>query len=579
MPRHVIYMSIMLWGMTQFRCMPRDNPFDPENPDFVMPRFSCTIRFRDDLTATEIVEEVTVIYSYGSRIDTAIADSGGSVEIAINDNIAAARITALVYDVTAPAHRLDRPFDLTLSRDGRDTMVLLHSRSARPVQWDTSRCGADTAGIRLVWHASGAEQFVYYRLIRRHPASDGIDTVAVSVDRRDTVFFDHAADEHEVYAYRIDVVATDGMAEGADDYMVKVPNRPPAVSRIGTIQTDFFVCLRIRWLKNSDADFMHYTLYRGEDLLRFDSVFTCVNRDDTVWLDTTIDRAARRYYYYLVTVDSGGLASKSAVVSQVNSTTIERSLVYVHEGTFTMGRNGDDIPLNQQPAHAVTLSSFLIDRHEVTVGRYAEFLNDGNGINRTHYCDSMAMIGISCEGSLFSVDSARIHHPMVWLSWTDADTFCRWAGGRLPTEAEWEKAARGSDARLYPWGNSFYFNQHPTDFFLANYIAGYISADDSGYSNDGARYTAPVGNYASGVSPFGLFDMAGNISEWCFDWYANVFPSDTIDPKGPELGLWRSYRGGSYKNYPEELMATYRFRHDPSARKDDLGCRCAYDSH
>jgi formylglycine-generating enzyme required for sulfatase activity len=331
----------------------------------------------------------------------------------------------------------------------------------------------------------------------------------------------------------------------------------------------------MNWRKNNNYDFSHYTVYRGTDPFTFDSICTISNRNDTVWRDTTIESEARRYYYYLKTVDNGGLFSISDTVSQINRTTIEKCLIYIHEGPFTMGRSGSDVPLNQQPAHTVWLSSYLIDRYEVTVERYTAFLNDGNN---AWYNDSMATIGITRDGSDFIFDTTRAHYPMTWLSWSDADTFCSWDGGQLPTEAQWEKAARSSTGLLYPWGNNFYYNQNPTDYFLANYIVVYIPVDDSGYSNDGARYTAPVGNYASGVSPFGLYEMAGNVSEWCFDWYANDFPEDTIDPKGAVIGLWRSYRGGSFKNYPEELTATYRFRYDPSVRKDDLGCRCAYET-
>ncbi|MBN1759933.1 MAG: SUMF1/EgtB/PvdO family nonheme iron enzyme [Chitinispirillaceae bacterium] len=565
-----------VWYVAHFRCVPRDNPYDPANPGFIMPQFSCMIHLRDEVTTTDGVEHATIVFLYDNRSDTVIADSGSSVDIMIADNIAGNKIIVRIICVEAPTHQLNEPFDVTLSREGRDTTVLLHNRSVHSVPWDTIGTHTDTDGVCLVWHASNADQFKYYRVIRKHLASSVIDTLAENYKKQDTVFYDRTVEENEIYKYWVYAVSLDGISIKNNELTLTMPNRPPSPSSIDSIKADYFTCLRIYWSENSDRDFQRYVVYRSVDSVAFDPVYTATDRDETDWLDTTIDEAARRYYYQLAIVDDGGLTSVGTIVSGVNRTTIERSLVYIHEGAFTMGRGGAGVPLNEQPARGVFLSSFLIDRYEVTVGQYASFLNDGNGI---YYYDSMANVGIHRNGTIFSPDSSRSNHPMVWLSWSDADTFCKWSGGHLPTEAQWEKAARGGDMRLYPWGNGFYFRQSPPDYFLANYIAGYISADDSGYSDDGARNTAPVGNYASGVSPCGLYDLAGNVNEWCSDWYGSYLPSDTINPKGRQLGLGYVYRGGSFKNYPEELMATYRFRMEPAGRKDDLGCRCVYESY
>ena len=560
----------LLYAVVLLHCIPRDNPYDPSNPDFVMPRFSCTIQLRDETNAT--VGDVAIIYTYDNIIDTLYADSVGSGTIAVEKNSAEKNLTVRILSIEALTHRLDDSIDIALYREGNIVTVFLLDRSVRPILWDTLRTRTDTVGVHLVWYESNADQFSYYRLMRYNRMSKDTDTVVVIINKQDTLYSDFDVEENEDYTYWLYVVSPEGAA-GSNEYTVTVPNRPPAVSPIDTILPDFFIYLQMSWRKNNNYDFSHYTVYRGTDPFTFDSICTISNRNDTVWRDTTIESEARRYYYYLKTVDKGGLFSISDTVSQINRTTIEKSLVYIPEGPFTMGRSGSDVPLNQQPAHTVWLSSYLIDRYEVTVERYTAFLNDGNSV---WYNDSMATIGITRDGSDFVFDTTWAHYPMSWLSWSDADTFCSWDGGHLPTEAQWEKAARSSTGLLYPWGNNFYYNQNPPGYFLANYIVVYIPVDDSGYSNDGARYTASVGNYVSGISPFGLYDMAGNVSEWCLDWYANDFPEDTINPTGAEIGLWRSYRGGSFKNYPEELTTTYRFRYDPSARKDDLGCRCAY---
>jgi formylglycine-generating enzyme required for sulfatase activity len=556
-------------------CLPRNNPYDPVNPDFVMPRFSCTVHLLDDSTRGK-VNDATIAYRYNGLADSTTADSGGNAIILVEDNVAGSRIPVNVYSIESPTYRSPAPFTLTLSRDGRDTTILLRDRNARSVPWDTLLTHTDQAGAHLVWHASDSDDFLYYRAVRINPLSGAIDTIEKTINVNDTVFIDRGVAENEVRFYRIDVVSSNGTTRIGRELRLALPNRFPAPARIVNIEPDFFIYLRLRWIKNSDPDFFAYTLYRSTDSVTFDSVYTTVNRDDTVWLDTTIDTAACRYYYYMTTVDSARFSSAGDIVSGVNRVTLDSGLLYIHEGIFTMGRSGSaGIPLNQQPAHTIYLSSFLIDRYEVTVKRYVAFLNAGN---ENYYNDSMASIGITRNGDLFSFDVSRANHPIVWVSWSDADTLCKWSGGKLPTEAQWEKASRGTDGRLYPWGQSFYLRQVSPEYFLANYAVGLIAADDSGYSIDGARYAAPVGNYATGVSPWGIYDLAGNVSEWCGDWYANAFPSDTIDPKGPELGLWRSYRGGSFQNYPEELMSTNRFRFDPSSGKEDLGCRCVYET-
>jgi formylglycine-generating enzyme len=565
--------SYVLW----LCCVPRDNQYDPENPGFIMPQFSCTMYLLDDATRVG-VDHARIAYVFNNKVDSIAIDSGNTAQIRIEKNIAVNKITVRILRIESATHLQTEPFTITLSRDGRDTTVYLRDRRAQSVLWDTLATYADSGGVRLVWRASNADQFTYYLVVRNTPALKIADTLAEIVNKQDTFFFDRLVRENEVYTYRVYVISSDGSARGNGELAVTMPNRSPSIPKIIEIKGDFFIYLRIRCEKNNNLDFKRSVIYRSADSLSFFPVYTTNMQDDTVWLDTTIDKAAHRYYYFAEVIDKDDLSSVSAVVSGVNRATIEQGLVYIHQGPFSMGRSsgGTDVPLNQQPMHSVMLSSYLIDRYEVTVNRYVQFLNDANG---SRYADSMATIGIMRDGSHFSFDPSWANHPMTWLSWSDADAFCKWSGGKLPTEAQWEKAARGDDKRLYPWGQSFYYHQNPPDFFLANYIAGYITVDDSGYSNDGARYTAPIGNYATGVSPYGLYDMSGNVGEWCNDWYANVYPSDTVDPQGPPFGLWRSYRGGSFKNYPEELTATYRFRFDPSARKDDVGCRCVYFSH
>lgn len=552
-------------------CLNRDNPYDPENPDFVMPEFSCVVCLRDKLTLKK-VGNASIIYTYKQISDTIDIDTSGNAFIRINENVSENKIVINVKAINSATHILSHSFYLTLSKEGRDTTILLEDRSPRAVQWDTLGTFSDSNLVNLTWFASNADQFSFYRLIRYNLLTKKNDTIAVITERKDTLYIDNGRMENEEYSYRIDVVSTGNLVSAGNELHITMPNQPPASSKIKSVKGDFFIQLRLLWEKNNDSDFSHYAIYRSTDSISFDSIYAIYSRNDTNWLDTTIDDVAACYYYYIAIVDKFNARSLSNIESGINRVTVEQDLVYIHEGSFTMGRNGTGVPLNEQPQREITLSSFAIDRYEVTVERYVQFLNNGNA---DRYHNNMEYIGIHRDGTSFSLDSAWKYHPVVWISWSDADTFCRWAGGQLPSEAQWEKSARGNDKRLYPWGNDPYLGNSAPVYYRANYVVGFIDVDDSGYTFDGAKYSAPVGNYASGVSFYGLSDMAGNVSEWCNDWYSNntVQKSETSG-----FGLRRSYRGGSFKNYLEELTATYRYSLDPTVRKDDLGCRCAYNA-
>jgi len=221
----------------------------------------------------------------------------------------------------------------------------------------------------------------------------------------------------------------------------------------------------------------------------------------------------------------------------------------VPAGEFTMGSDSGEA--SEKPVHRVYLDSFWIDRTEVTNGQYTHCVTAGK-----------------CNPSR-SADNSKVNgenQPVVSVAWDDAKAYCEWAGARLPTEAEWEKAARGSDGRKWPWGNS------PATCDYSVLDAG----DGRGCGRD---TTWPVGSKTSGASPYGALDMAGNVWEWVADWYDATYysRSPARNPTGPESGTLRVLRGGSWRDLSYGVRTTIRNYGNPGATGVYFGFRCAQD--
>ncbi len=229
----------------------------------------------------------------------------------------------------------------------------------------------------------------------------------------------------------------------------------------------------------------------------------------------------------------------------------------IPEGEFVMGRS-KGYP-DERPEHGVLVKAFYIDTYEVTNKQYGQFLKSPAG--RGHEPDQP--YGDYMPADYFT--SGRYNdYPVVNVSWYDAKAYCEWVGKRLPTEYEWEKAARGTDGRIFPWGMEW-------DEKRCNW-------DDEGsnYQADGYKFIAPVGSFPAGVSPYGLHDMAGNAWEWVEDWYTGYPGSNRKDPDYGEI--YKVLRGGSWLRYPLGVTATARDYSDPALRFNSIGFRCAADA-
>ncbi len=249
---------------------------------------------------------------------------------------------------------------------------------------------------------------------------------------------------------------------------------------------------------------------------------------------------------------------------------------------------------DERPAHRVKLDSFAIDRYEVSNRQYRLFLDwisDTGDHSRCHpdepagkdhtprywrefnplLRDAEYARTTPFDGETFMADAK----PVVGVDWYDARAYAAWADKRLPTEAEWELAARWTKSRRWPWGDEWRWGVANT----GNEKKGQ-DIPAKGFEKDGYIYPAPVGSFADGRSPVGCDDMAGNVAEWVADWYGAEYyqESPPENPAGPPAGRFRAVRGGSSRNLPSSVRAAKRFFHEPEFRNFDLGFRCARDN-
>jgi len=241
-------------------------------------------------------------------------------------------------------------------------------------------------------------------------------------------------------------------------------------------------------------------------------------------------------------------------------------MVFIPEGPFSMGfeidNNNEWGDMDEDPVHEVTLSPYWMDKYEVTSSDFAKFLN-AHQDSAKRFIDITPNVTVEWVDGKYRPRPKLENFPVNRVSWYGADAYCRWKGKHLPTEAEWEKAARGTDQRIFPWGNEFPDNNRVT--FRRK------------FSEMGFKVMEPVDSLIQGASPYGIHHMAGNVWEWVADWFdgGTYEDSDLKNPKGPDTGISKVLRGGNWYYKAYYMRTTYRFNERPGKFNIWQGFRCA----
>jgi len=266
---------------------------------------------------------------------------------------------------------------------------------------------------------------------------------------------------------------------------------------------------------------------------------------------------------------------------------ILKDMVLIPAGEFLMGSSEGEGAFDEHPQHKVYLDAYYIDKYEVTNAQFKEFVDAtgyvtdaerkgyGEVWNPKEWEPGWQMLifsGVNWRQpnkwrephpDAWEIPiTDKMNHPVVQISWNDAQAYANWLGKRLPTEAEWEKAARGTKGNKWPWGNVFEVD-----------IGGVTI-----HTNIAGEDTVPVDSFPTGASPYGVFNMAGNVQEWVFDWYSPDYyaKSPKENPKGPDNGKFRVLRGGSWRDAKGyQVLTTSRAYQTPDYRSNLVGFRCA----
>jgi formylglycine-generating enzyme required for sulfatase activity/regulator of sirC expression with transglutaminase-like and TPR domain len=262
----------------------------------------------------------------------------------------------------------------------------------------------------------------------------------------------------------------------------------------------------------------------------------------------------------ILKVLASGNGNAKGINFPLRKISVEQDMALIPSGFFIMGSNKS--LEDEAPEHRVYLDAYWIDKYEVSAQKFAEFLNEADNA-KGYYLENK--FGTLAFDGRFHPRPGLENHPVNNVTWRAADEYCKWRNKRLPTEAEWEKGARGASAQMFPWGNT------PPSDTLARYFQTWTKEKNH-------QVMVPVQAMAEGQSPFGLHHMAGNVKEWVDDWYDREYykeQSEYANPRGPIGGEFKVVRGGSWRDLKGFIYSSFRNSGNPGSRMDDYGFRCA----
>ena len=274
------------------------------------------------------------------------------------------------------------------------------------------------------------------------------------------------------------------------------------------------------------------------------------------------DKARKWFNRYLTKSPKGLFADKARSFLSKSTLSVPEGMIQIPKGYFIMGANGhgDD----EAPESKVYLDAYFIDKYEVTAAQFATFLNDVKTYKEFYKDNKFGMLTLEKD---FRPRKGLESYPINNVTWFGAAAFCKWRNKRLPTEAEWEKAARGTDGNFFPWGNDPISPQKAR--YRQNWTEGIAH-----------RVMVPVDSLPDGKSSFGLFNMLGNVKEWVDDWYDREYYKEenhNLNPKGQIGGEFKVLKGGSWRDLRSFIYASFRNNSYPNTALDDYGFRCAQD--
>ena len=250
---------------------------------------------------------------------------------------------------------------------------------------------------------------------------------------------------------------------------------------------------------------------------------------------------------------------------------------------FLMGR--DNSFANEAPTHYVNLTKISMYKTEISNLEFERFVKEGGYYDKSYWSEAGWMwrttnnivcpLYWSTNDTPYYKNTNLANSPVVGISYYEAEAYVNWADYELPTEAEWEYFAKGNDERHYPWADDFWYTSSQPYYYLCNWKIEYQGYNEAGFTSDGAEYTTNVISYSPGKGHLGNYNLSGNVAEWVYDWYGNYASGNEIDPKGPNSGMEKVVRGGSFVHGRDDLTTTRRMHYSPEFRTNWLGMRVA----